>query len=131
MTQRSSSFSITWIVVSYLLYVALEIVLSGLVGRLVFGRFIGQIALIRLETLLILASYFSGGFLVGVISPHRRMIEPAAGAFLAVITTFLYTVFTPFRFYGFLGQRIVIGGLLAFAIALAGAYVGERLTGNA
>ena len=74
-----------------------------------------------------LASYFVGGFLVGVMSPGIRIFEPAIGAFFAVLCTFIYGFFTPHRFFGFALNRLLIGGIIAFVLALLGADLGERL----
>jgi len=74
-----------------------------------------------------LASYFIGGFLIGLLSPGIRVLEPALGAFLAVGFTFLYGFFTPFSFFAFSLGKIFIGGGIAFGLALLGAKLGEKL----
>lgn len=125
MANRSLSW--TWVLLSFLVYIALELLLGGVVLQLFTGRFVGEVTRIRIETLLIMTSFVSGGFLVGLASRRVRLLEPAIGAFLAVATTFVYALFTPVRFYGFFGRRVLFGGLLAFLLALGGAYLGEKV----
>ena len=76
---------------------------------------------------MMLVSYFLGGMFIGLISPGIRIFEPAVGAFLAVLFTFIYSFFTPHRFFGFAINRLMIGGIIAFVLALVGADLGEKL----
>ncbi|SDH14393.1 hypothetical protein SAMN04488136_10970 [Vibrio xiamenensis] len=83
-----------------------------------------------MQGLLNLASYFIGGFIIGFISPGIRIYEPAAGAFLSVATMLLLTLFTPFHFFHFSLTKMIYGGAIAFFLALTGAKIGEKVTGN-
>ena len=85
---------------------------------------------LRLELGLSLLSFVIGGFLVGVLSPGPRLVEPAIGAAATVVFTFLISFFTPVAFLQASGDRILIGGALGFGVALFGAHIGEKLTGN-
>ncbi len=125
--EHSSARSIVWIVLSLIIFVAVELVLGGLVGPLLVGRFVSQPLYLKLEMLLMLGSYFFGGLLIGLISPDIRVLEPAIGAALAVIFTWCYSFFTPIRYYGFSLTRMLIGGGIAFVLALLGADLGERI----
>ena len=109
------------------IFIAIELLLGGIVAQLISGRFVGRVAQVRFEMLLMLASYFFGGVLVGLISPGVRTLEPAVGAFLAVLITFIYAFFTPHRLFAFSTNRILIGGIIAFLLALLGADLGERI----
>ena len=121
------SFSRRWVLISLVLFVGVEAVLGGFVGRVILGRFLSQPLALRLELVLMLSSYFVGGLVIGLVSRSVRLLEPAVAAFLAVALTFLYTAFTPVRFYGFSSGRILVGGAIAFGLALLGADLGERV----
>ena len=45
---------------------------------------------------------------------------------LIVVMTWM----TPIRFYGYGGGKLLAACTVSFVVALAGAWVGERLTGN-
>ncbi|MBT3345604.1 MAG: hypothetical protein HN712_18655 [Gemmatimonadetes bacterium] len=113
-----------------LIYIAAEVVLGIWVGSVVAGRFISISLSFMLQGLLNLASYFIGGLIIGLISPGLRLYEPAAGAFLAVGLMLLLSFFTPYHFIQFSMTKMLIGGGIAFFLALAGARLGERLSGN-
>ena len=123
----SSTRSTLWIVLSLIIFITVEILLGGLIGPLVIGRFVSRPLYLKLEVVLMLGSYFFGGLLVGLLSPGIRVLEPAIGAALAVIFTWLYSFFTPIRFYGFSLRRMLVGGAIAFLLALIGADLGERI----
>lgn len=123
----SSTRSTLWIVLSLIIFIAVEILLGGLIGPLVIGQFVSRPLYLKLEVVLMLGSYFFGGLIVGLLSPGIRVLEPAIGAALAVIFTWLYSFFTPIRFYGFSLNRMLIGGAIAFILALIGADLGERI----
>lgn len=75
--------------------------------------------------------WFFGGIAVGVISPGKTFIEPAAGALMAVPPTIAYlAVTTPAGFQPSMMAYIVFS-LLGVMLALFGAFLGERAqTGN-
>ncbi|PIE32803.1 hypothetical protein CSA56_13990 [candidate division KSB3 bacterium] len=68
---------------------------GGCVVQAFFGGYVGSIPRFTVEMIMMLASSFFGGALVGFLSPGFRIFEPAIGAFLAVLRTLLYSVFTP------------------------------------
>lgn len=71
--------------------------------------------------------WFFGGIAVGVASPGKTFIEPAAGAMVAVPPTIAYLVLTtPAGFQPSLMAYIVFS-LLGVMLALFGAFIGERL----
>jgi hypothetical protein len=125
--EKQSTHTILWIIISMVIFLVVEVVLGGFIGPLISGRFLSHPFFIRLELILMLASYFFGGLIVGLISPSVRILEPAIGAALAVVFTFAYSFFTPLRFYGFSCDRALIGAIIAFLLALAGADIGERI----
>ncbi|OIO08110.1 MAG: hypothetical protein AUJ52_08900 [Elusimicrobia bacterium CG1_02_63_36] len=124
--RADGALSWRWIGVSYGVFIASELLLGGLVARLIAGKFVGHVAQLRLEAILILASYYAGGFIVGFASPRVRVAEPAIGAALSVATTFLIAFFSPFGFLSFKTARVVMGGVIAFFLAFVGARSGEK-----
>ena len=126
-TSHSKKLSWMWIIMSMVIFLAIELLLGGVAGRLIAGRFVGHVFWIKIEVILMLVSYFIGGMLVGLVSSGIRIFEPAVGAFFAVLFTFIYSFFTPHRFFGFSINRLVIGGIIAFVLALIGADLGERI----
>jgi hypothetical protein len=130
MALREKPFSFTWMLVSMGVFVGVELILGGLVGTYLTGRYMSHNLSFMLQGLLNLSSYFLGGLLVGVISPGIRIREPATGAALAIGAMFTLTVFTPYSFMRFSGAKLIIGGVIAYVLALSGARIGEKLTGN-
>ena len=127
---HSKSFSKKWMLASMAIFVAVELLLGGLVGEVLIGGYMSRSLRFMVEGLFHIASFFVGGFIVGVISPGLRIHEPAAGAFLSVALMLLLAVFTPYTFLRFSLTRMLVGGVIAFCLALVGARLGERLTGN-
>ncbi len=123
-------FSKSWMFISFAIFIISELILGGLIGNIVVGRYMSISLHFMLQGLLNLISYFVGGFIIGVISPGIRIYEPAAGAFLSVAVMLLLTIFTPFSFFHFSLTKMIIGGAIAFFLALTGAKMGEKLTGN-
>jgi uncharacterized membrane protein YhdT len=73
------------------------------------------------------AVWFVGGIVVGMVSPGKTFIEPAAGASLAVIPTAAYLALTtPDGFQPSL-LAYVVTALLGVMFALFGAFVGEKM----
>jgi hypothetical protein len=118
------AFSMKWVLFSVLIYITAEIVLGLWVGGVVVGKYISISLRFMLQGLLNLASYFVGGFIIGLISPGLRIYEPAVGAFLAVSLTLLLSFFAPYSFIQFSMTKMLLGGGIAFFLALAGARLG-------
>ena len=76
----------------------------------------GQLAL---GALISIASFTIGGYIVGLKSPGRTIVEPGISAAIAVIIGLLLSgAFT-------LGN-LLVGGLVPFLAGLLGGYFGER-----
>ena len=58
------------------------------------------------------------------------MAQSGPGAALSIATMLALTAFTPYTFMAMQSNKLVLGGILAFFIALTGAKLGERVTGN-
>lgn len=109
-----------WILLSIGVFLIVQLILGavfGLFGILTLG--IGFVLFVIIKPL----SYFAGGFLSGLLSKGFTILEPALGA---ALVTFLGGIFdarwlVPHRLSWTIGSSIV-----AFLVALIGAYLGER-----
>lgn len=126
-SEQATKHTTLWIFVSIVMFIAVELFFGGFIGRLIVGRFISHALYLKLQMFLMLGSYFIGGMLIGLLSPDIRVIEPAIGAAIAVVMTFAYAFFDPAWYYRFSLNRALIGGTIAFVLALLGADAGERL----
>ena len=122
-----SGFSTGWVWMSFAFFTIVEVTMGGFVAPMLAQRFMSHIAILRLEVLIILISYFAGAFAIGLISPAVRVIEPAAGAAISALLPFLIGIFSPVRFFHLDGTRPWIAAAIAFFVAMAGADAGERL----
>ncbi len=128
---QTQPFSTSWMIASVLIFTATEIAIAILIAPAIFaGRLASPMLQMRLQMLMHLGSFFVGGILVGVISPRVRLWEPGFGAFIAVAIVFLMSVFMPTTFLQWSTTKILIGGGIAFVLALSGAYTGEKWMGN-
>ncbi len=127
---KKESLSWTWVFISLAMFIGMEIVLGILLGYFVVGRYVSLSLRFFLQGVLNLTGYFVGGFIIGVITPRVRIVEPGIGAFIAVAATICLALFTPYSFIRFSMAKIIVGGSIAFVLALSGAKLGERLTGQ-
>ena len=118
MTQTYRPFAMRWVLASMALFIGVELVLGGLIGKIVLGRFTSLSLQFLLQGALNVLSYFIGGFLIGFFSPGLRIHEPAIGAFLSVALVLSLSVFTPYSFIHFSLSKMLIGGAIAFWLAL-------------
>ena len=123
-------FSTNWMFISMGIFIGVELLLGGVIGEMVVGRFVSLSLRFFLQGLLYLASFFIGGFIIGVISPGIRIREPAMGAFLSVALMLILSIFTPYTFIRFSLTKMIIGGAVAFFLSLTGAKIGEKATGH-
>jgi len=130
MSDGTRPISWLWVGISTLVFMVLELGLGGFVADLLADRQVSHMLSLRIELLLSLVSFLGGGLIIGVISPGLRLLEPAIGAAITVVFTFFIAFFTPITFFAAEPGRMFVGGAIAFGLALFGAHVGERLTGN-
>ena len=123
-------FSIKWVILSMIVFVVVELLLGVLVGHFIVGKYASLNLKFVLQGVLNLSSYLIGGFIIGLVSPGLRIREPGVGAFLAIALMLGLTLFTPFAFIQFNSIKLLLGGGIAFGLAIAGAMWGERLAGN-
>lgn len=129
--EQSQPFSVWWMIASVLIFTGMEIAIALVLAPAIFaGRLASPMVQIRIEMIMHLASFLLGGIFVGIISPRVRMMEPAVGAFLAVLLVFMMALFMPHSFFNFDLTKIAVGGGIAFAISLFGAFTGEKWMGN-
>lgn len=128
MLQQNQPFSWGWVLGSMVVFVLAQLVLAVIVGQLLIGSRIPAGLHQVVQGLLILMSYFVGGFIIGVVSPKIRIIEPALGAFASIFLVVLVSFVMPNSYIHFEWLRLLIGGVIAFALAMYGAVLGEKLT---
>ena len=129
-SNTSRPFSWSWVLASMCVFLVVEAVLGGIVGKYMLGRYQSHSFWFVTQGLLNIISYFIGGIMIGLLSPGVRIAEPALGAFLSVGLMLTLTLFTPYSFIAFSLTKLLIGGAIAYTLALAGARLGERLAGN-
>ena len=123
-------FSKKWMLACMAIFIGVELFLGGVIGNLVIGKLMSHSLRFMLQGLLNLVSFFIGGFIIGLISPGIRILEPALAAFLSVSLMLCLSFFTPYSFIHFSLTKMLIGGAIAFALALSGAKLGEKVTEN-
>lgn len=128
-----NDFSFNWVILSVFGYLGLQIALSILGHLFVFPFTATKHTEMMAQGLIIIAGFYIGAFIIGVISPGRRTIEPVLGAVLAVGAAFSVSNFTPqmggwyqMQGVGSMGTAAVMAGV----IAAFGAYSGEKMMGN-
>lgn len=124
------SFSWWWVVIGVAAFTAAEIAIGMLVGPLVIGRFVTPMLRMRVEMALHLASYFVGGYALGVMTPGSRLPEAAIAAVASVSLSFLMSFFLPHTFISFSLDKVMVSGAIACTLAVVGAYSGDRLMGS-
>jgi hypothetical protein len=128
---RTQPFSWAWVLASVLIITLMELLIAMVLAPAILVGFLASPMLqMRLQMLMHLGSFLLGGWFVGVISPRVRLWEPAVGAAIAVMIVFLMSFFLPHSFIHWSWGKIFIGGGIAFALALSGAYTAERWMGN-
>lgn len=123
-------FSTAWVMLSLVLFLAFELFIGAWLGPLIAGKYVSPMFHFQVQMLLHLAALYLGGLAVGLVSPGRRLLEPAVGAFLSVVITFLMSFFMPTWFLHFDVVKVLIGGGIGFFVALLGAWHGEKAMGN-
>lgn len=123
-------FSTVWTILSLVLFLAVELVIGTWLGPLIAGAYVSPMFHYQVQMLLHLGALYLGGVAVGVLSPGRRLLEPAVGAFISVLVVFLMSFFMPTWFFTFNVTKVLVGGGIGFFVALLGAWHGEKLMGN-
>ena len=121
-----------WIAIGVVMMVALSLI-AGIVLAFVLGSQIkdatnvqatnlsgGQLVLIAVFNILVFAA---GGFIVGVRSAGRTIIEPGISAAIAVLLALLISG-------NFTAVNLIAGGLIPFVAGVVGGWLGERRQGT-
>ena len=121
-----------WIAIGVAVMVALSLI-AGIILALVLGSQIkdatsiqnitlssGQLVLIAVINIL---AYAIGGFIVGVRSAGRTVIEPGISAAIAVLIALLISG-------NFTVVNLIAGGLIPFVAGVVGGWLGERRQGT-
>jgi hypothetical protein len=74
---------------------------------------------LALGALISIASFAIGGYLVGLRSPGRTILEPGISAAIAVLISLILSG-------GLTLANLLVGGLVPFLAGLLGGYLGER-----
>lgn len=119
---QQEGFNITWAAGSILIQgILTAAILIGLPMFITLLDFEGGNGM-----LMTIPVWFTGGLLIGLISPGKTFIEPVVAAFLVAIPTVYYLVHSetvrtmPLFLY-------VIMALIGVLFSLIGAYIGERI----
>lgn len=123
-------FSTAWTILSVVLFLAIELFIGTWVGPFVIGKYVSPMFHYQVQMVMHLLSLYLGGLVVGVVSPGRRLLEPAIGAAASVIVVFLMSFFMPHWFFQFDLTKVVVGGGIGFFLGLLGAWQGEGWMGN-
>ncbi len=123
-------FSTGWTILSLVLFLAVELIIGTWLGPLIAGAYVSPMFHYQVQMALHLGALYLGGLAVGVVSPGRRLLEPAVGAFLSVLIVFLMSFFMPTWFFTFDLTKVIVGGGIGFFTALLGAWQGEKMMGN-
>ena len=92
-------FSSGWTILSLVLFLAVELVIGTWLGPLISGAYVSPMFHYQVQMLLHLFALYLGGVTVGLLSPGRRLLEPAVGAFISVLVVFLMSFFMPNWFF--------------------------------
>lgn len=123
-------FSTRWVWMSMFAFIAAEIVVGGVLGELILGRMLSMNTSFLLQGLLNMAGFVIGGFAIGLLSPGRRIAEPAVGAACTMMLLAVTALFVPYRFLGYSSSGFIVAAAIAAALGAGGAFSGEKLTGN-
>lgn len=127
------AFSFGWVLTSTVGYLAMQVVLGIVAQTFVLPFVVAKHTQFFTEGLIIMLGFYVGAFLIGVISPGRRVVEPVLGAVAAVAAAFSVANFTP-QMGGWLRHdglgMMTTAALLAAFFAGFGCYSGEKLMRN-
>lgn len=120
-------FSWGWMLASLVIFIIAEIAIAGLFQTNWFLTFIPHSFRYLVEVVSFSLSFLIGGIIISLISPSIRVLEPAIAAFFSLILLLSNGFFTPNGFADFSIIKMLIGGSIAFALAIYGARLGEKI----
>ena len=110
-----------WVLIGSVIFVVVQVVLNvvfTVFGVITLGFGFLLFAIVKPVT------YFVGGIVTGRVSPGVTIREPAIAA---VLVSVLGTIFDASRSSGARVLWMILAGVVAFFLALAGAQIGERM----
>jgi hypothetical protein len=122
-----------WIGIGVVVMVVLNLVAGLILGLALDGQLEGvtspdEVVLtggqMALATLLNFLAFVIGGFIVGVKSAGRTILEPGVSAALAVLIALLISG-------NFSVVNLIVGGVVPFLAGVLGGWLGERRQGTA
>ncbi len=122
-----------WIGIGVVVMVVLNLVAGLILGLALGGQLEGvtspdEVVLtggqMALATLLNFLAFVIGGFIVGVKSAGRTILEPGVSAALAVLIALLISG-------NFSVVNLIVGGVVPFLAGVLGGWLGERRQGTA
>jgi hypothetical protein len=127
---NNEGFSKKWMLLSMAIFIASEILIGYVIGTVIVGKYVSMGLKFTLQGLCMLMGFYVGGFIIGIVSPGKRIAEPAVGAFASVALIMVVTLFTPSPWFHFGLTKLIFGGAIAFGLAYSGALCAEKIMGN-
>lgn len=122
-TDKFQAFSWTWVWMSLGSFLVAQnvMLLFPFFARTSHGSLLLQVIINTI-------TYYLGAFMVGVVSPRVRIMEPAVAAVIAVVLVHASGLWVPYGYMPFSLGKVVVLGAFVFCVAWAGAVHGEKLT---
>ena len=120
-----AGFSAFWMLATLIAFMVCNSFLSSILPR---GSMHGNLLA---EAVCNFLTYYLGGAFIGLVSPHPRDYEIAAGGALSMLLVMFVGMWLPIGFFGASTMKIGVMTLLAAGLALTGADMGRKLKGRA
>ncbi len=118
-------FSWGWMILSLISFFAVELIIYHQLGPALRQAIEGADDWASALLMVGVAGFWLVGLLIGWLSPQVRVLEPALGAFIAVVSTHCYIFYDPTL--GLPLRWAMLAGSSAFILSIVGAELGERL----
>ena len=123
---QQDTFHWKWVIVSCAMFIIMGGVVIGLLPRIISAfdpqGFAG--------VMIVITMWFLGGVVVNYLSTDKTFFEPAVGGFLAAFPTMALLAGIA-DVYDLSMMSYVVSGLMAVMMAFMGAFVGNKLKGDA
>ena len=123
---QQDSFHWKWVAISCVMFICMAAVVIGVAPRLISvfdpQGFSG--------VMIVISMWFIGGMIVNFLSPDKTFFEPAVGGLLAAFPA-MALLSSIADVYQLSTMSYAISGLMAVMMALMGAFVGDKLKGDA
>ena len=134
-TSPERPLDIKWILIGFAILGGLSWLLNSLLAEPLVPPLVEALGItggvLTFAALVAFGAFFGGGLIVAYFSPGNTVKEPAIAAILAIaFNSFMNLMAADFQIDGGGVVGIVIAAALAFAFAMLGAKVGEKLQGD-